>query len=81
MKSCRFHLKSFSLLEFFEVVSHHLSLSSLFGIQINSLMASGPDDKYFATCSDDGSLRVWTADELEQTLQFQVMDQVLKTSS
>ncbi len=39
-------------------------------------MVSGPDDKYFATCSDDGSLRVWTADELEQTLQFQVMDQV-----
>ena len=41
-------------------------------------MVSGPDDKYFATCSDDGSLRVWTADELEQTLQFQVMDQVRK---
>jgi WD40 repeat protein len=39
-------------------------------------MVSGPDDKYFATCSDDGSLRVWTTDELEQTLQFQVMDQV-----
>ena len=46
--------------------------------QVNSLMVSGPDDKYFATCSDDGSLRVWTADELEQTLQFQVMDQVRK---
>ena len=41
-------------------------------------MVSGPDDKYFATCSDDGSLRVWTTDELEQTLQFQVMDQVCR---
>ncbi|XP_046861047.1 WD repeat-containing protein 90-like [Xenia sp. Carnegie-2017] len=43
--------------------------------KINSLVASGPDDKFFATCSDDGSLRVWTSDDLEQTLQFQVVDQ------
>ena len=29
-----------------------------------------------ATCSDDGSLRVWSVKDREQTLQFQVMQQV-----
>ena len=34
------------------------------------------DDQYLASCSDDGSLRVWSVNDREQTLQFQVMDQV-----
>ncbi|KAK2180206.1 hypothetical protein NP493_453g01010 [Ridgeia piscesae] len=30
---------------------------------------------FFASCADDGSLRVWSVKEREQTLQFQVMNQ------
>ena len=29
-----------------------------------------------ATCSDDGTLRLWTVASREQALQFQVLDQV-----
>ncbi|EDV28238.1 uncharacterized protein TRIADDRAFT_20616 [Trichoplax adhaerens] len=41
--------------------------------QVNDVVFSGPDDKYFGTCGADGSLRIWTTDKVEQTLQFQVM--------
>lgn len=34
-------------------------------------------EELFASCSDDGSVRIWSIKEREQTLQFQVMDQVL----
>lgn len=34
------------------------------------------DAEFFASCSDDGSLRVWSVNDREQTLQFQVMEQV-----
>ena len=34
------------------------------------------DSQYLATCDMDGSVRVWSVSEREQTLQFQVMEQV-----
>lgn len=43
--------------------------------QINDLTFSGPDDQYFATCSADGILHLWSGDNLEH-LQFQVQGQV-----
>ncbi|XP_067044850.1 WD repeat-containing protein 90-like isoform X1 [Acropora muricata] len=42
--------------------------------QINDLTFSGPDDQYFATCSADGILHLWSGDNLEH-LQFQVQGQ------
>ena len=33
-------------------------------------------DNLLASCSDDGSVRVWSVNQREQTLQFQVVDQV-----
>ncbi|XP_013393033.1 WD repeat-containing protein 90-like [Lingula anatina] len=33
------------------------------------------NDDLFATCGDDGSLRMWSVHDREQTLQFQVMEQ------
>lgn len=42
--------------------------------QINDLLFSGPDDQYFATCSTDGILHLWSRDSLEH-LQFQVLGQ------
>lgn len=47
----------------------------LFILQINAVVFSGPNDQYFATCSDDGILHLWSSDNLEH-LQFQVMGQV-----
>lgn len=44
--------------------------------QVNDVVFSGPDDKYFGTCGADGSLRIWTIEKVEQTLQFQVMGEV-----
>ncbi|PFX32008.1 WD repeat-containing protein 90 [Stylophora pistillata] len=41
---------------------------------INDLLFSGPDDQYFATCSTDGILHLWSKDNLEH-LQFQVVGQ------
>lgn len=45
-----------------------------FYIQINSLSSFGSE--HMATCSDDGTLRLWTVASREQALQFQVLDQV-----
>lgn len=42
--------------------------------KINDLLFSGPDDQYFATCSTDGILHLWSKDNLEH-LQFQVLGQ------
>lgn len=33
------------------------------------------DDQYFATCSEEGSVRLWSIKTLELTVQFQVIDQ------
>lgn len=33
------------------------------------------DDNFLASCSNDGSLRVWSINDREQTLQFQVQEQ------
>ena len=38
------------------------------------------DDQYLATCDEDGNLRVWSVKDREQTLQFQVMEQVRNMS-
>ena len=42
-------------------------------LQVNGLAVCGSE--LFATCSDDGSVRVWSQQEREQTLHFQVMHQ------
>ena len=34
------------------------------------------DGSKFVTCAEDGSLRLWTVDDREQVLQFQVLEQV-----
>lgn len=41
--------------------------------QINAIAFSGD---YVATCSEDGSLRVWSNSDWEQTVQFQVVEKV-----
>lgn len=41
--------------------------------KINSLSSFGSE--HMATCSDDGTLRLWTVASREQALQFQVLDQ------
>lgn len=44
-------------------------------IQVNAV-AFSPDEKYFATCSEDGSVRVWLVSSIELVVQFQVLSQV-----
>ncbi len=39
------------------------------------------EDDFFASCADDGSLRLYSMSEMEQTMQFQVLDQVSDTSA
>ncbi|XP_035694518.1 WD repeat-containing protein 90-like [Branchiostoma floridae] len=51
----------------------NIRLVSGHGSKINSLGFS--NDDYFATCGEDGSLHVWSVQDREQTLQFQVVDQ------
>ncbi len=46
----------------------------VYKFQVNDLAQCG--DQVFATCAEDGSLRIWSAISREQTLQFQVVDQV-----
>uniref|UniRef100_H2UQ97 WD repeat domain 90 n=1 Tax=Takifugu rubripes TaxID=31033 RepID=H2UQ97_TAKRU len=38
-------------------------------------VAFSPDEKYFATCSEDGSVRVWLVSSIELMVQFQVLSQ------
>lgn len=44
-------------------------------VQVNAV-AFSPDEKYFATCSEDGSVRVWLVSSIELVVQFQVLSQV-----
>ncbi|XP_051789984.1 WD repeat-containing protein 90 isoform X2 [Erpetoichthys calabaricus] len=38
-------------------------------------VAFSQDETYFATCADDGSVRVWSAATIELVVQFQVLNQ------
>ncbi|KAL0984331.1 hypothetical protein UPYG_G00140070 [Umbra pygmaea] len=42
--------------------------------QVNDVVFS-PDESHFATCGEDGSLRVWSASSNELFVQFQVLNQ------
>ncbi|CAG04361.1 unnamed protein product, partial [Tetraodon nigroviridis] len=42
--------------------------------QVNAVVFS-PDEKHFATCSEDGSVRVWSVSSIELVVQFQVLSQ------
>lgn len=44
-------------------------------VQVNDL-AFQTDESHFATCSEDGSLRVWSIPSNELVVQFQVLNQV-----
>ena len=47
----------------------------LCAVQVNDVVFSS-DERHFATCSDDGSVRVWSAPGNELVVQFQVLNQV-----
>lgn len=47
-------------------------------VQVNDVAFSS-DDRHFATCSEDGSVRVWLLPSIELVVQFQVLNQVIKT--
>lgn len=51
------------------------SLSVLCAVQVNDV-AFSPDESHFATCSEDGSVRVWSVPGIELVVQFQVLNQV-----
>lgn len=44
--------------------------------QVNEV-AFSPSESHCATCSDDGSVRVWSLASMELVIQFQVLNQVL----
>lgn len=48
-------------------------------IQVNAVVFS-PDEKHFATCSEDGSVRVWSVSSIELMVQFQVLSQVKEST-
>lgn len=60
-------------------VLKHRRLHSLCGllsaVQVNDVVFSS-DERHFATCSEDGSVRVWSATSNELVVQFQVLNQV-----
>jgi len=43
-------------------------------LKVNALVVY--EDKFVITGSDDGAVRMWSADRREQTLQFLVMNHV-----
>jgi len=45
---------------------------------VNGVVFSA-DERHFATCSEDGSVRVWSAPSNELEVQFQVLSQVRRT--
>lgn len=45
-------------------------------MQVNEVVFS-PSASHWATCSDDGSVRVWSLASMELLIQFQVLNQVL----
>lgn len=47
-------------------------------VQVNDVAFSS-DERHFATCSEDGSVRVWLLPSIELVVQFQVLNQVIKT--
>lgn len=51
----------------------------LCAIQVNAVVFS-PDEKHFATCSEDGSVRVWSVSSIELVVQFQVLSQVREST-
>lgn len=57
-------------------LNYLLVLGVLFSaVQVNAVLFS-PDEKHFATCSEDGSVRVWSVSSIELVVQFQVLSQV-----
>ncbi|XP_072042911.1 WD repeat-containing protein 90-like [Amphiura filiformis] len=50
-----------------------IRLTSCHGNKVNAVIFSDAD--FFASCADDGSLRLYSVNEMEQTVQFQVLDQ------
>ncbi len=44
-------------------------------VQVNDVVFSS-DETHFATCSEDGSVRVWSTPSNELVVQFQVLNQV-----
>lgn len=46
-------------------------------MQVNEVVFS-PSTSHWATCSDDGSVRVWSLASTELLIQFQVLNQVLE---
>lgn len=50
----------------------------LFAVQVNDVAFSS-DESHFATCSEDGSVRVWLTSSYELVVQFQVLNQVIDT--
>ena len=44
-------------------------------VQVNDVVFSS-DENHFATCSEDGSVRVWSVPSNELVVQFQVLNQV-----
>lgn len=57
----------------------HKRLHRLFvllsAVQVNDVVFS-TDERHFATCSEDGSVRVWSVPSIELVVQFQVLNQV-----
>ena len=53
---------------------HSITQPILLFFQVNNLSLC--NSEHFASCADDGSVRVWSLESREQTLQFQVKDQV-----
>ncbi|XP_070579992.1 WD repeat-containing protein 90-like isoform X2 [Ptychodera flava] len=49
------------------LVSSHMNM-------VNDIVFND-SEQYFASCADDGSLKVWSMNDMEQKLQFQVADQ------
>ncbi|XP_077979468.1 WD repeat-containing protein 90-like [Glandiceps talaboti] len=49
------------------LVSSHVNL-------VNDIVFD-ESEQYFASCADDGSLKVWSINDMEQKIQFQVSDQ------
>uniref|UniRef100_A0A803SMR5 WD repeat domain 90 n=1 Tax=Anolis carolinensis TaxID=28377 RepID=A0A803SMR5_ANOCA len=45
-----------------------------------SEVAFSPQESHFATCGEDGSVRVWSLASMELVVQFQVLNQVITTN-
>lgn len=54
---------------------NNLRLCVFSALQVNDVAFSF-DESHFATCSEDGSVRVWSTSSYELVVQFQVLNQV-----